>query len=57
VINHLKLDATLDLFNLTNNDADQSFMQSANQTYNPLYGQTTFRQLPRSAQALLRVAF
>ncbi|HET9834261.1 MAG TPA: hypothetical protein VFP91_21205, partial [Vicinamibacterales bacterium] len=57
VINHLKLDAVLDLFNITNNGADQSFMQNANQTYNPLYGLTNNRQLPRSAQVLLRVAF
>jgi hypothetical protein len=32
-------------------------MSGANQTYNPLYGLTNNRQLPRSAQALLRVAF
>jgi hypothetical protein len=32
-------------------------MLGANQTYNPLYGQTNNRQLPRSAQLLLRVAF
>ena len=57
VVNHVKLDAALDLFNLTNNGADQSFMQSANQTYNPLYGMTNNRQLPRSAQVVLRVAF
>ena len=57
VVNRLKLDAALDVFNLTNNGADQSFMSGANQTYNPLYGLTNNRQLPRSAQALLRVAF
>jgi hypothetical protein len=57
VVNHLKLDAALDLFNVTNNGADQSFMAGANQTYNPLYGLTNNRQLPRSAQVLLRVAF
>jgi hypothetical protein len=57
VVNHLKLDAAFDLFNVTNNDADQSFMSGANQIYNPLFGLTNNRQLPRSAQALLRVAF
>jgi hypothetical protein len=57
VVNRLKLDAAFDLFNITNNGADQSFMQSANQTYNPLFGLTNNRQLPRSAQVLLRVAF
>ncbi len=57
VVNRLKLDAALDLFNVTNNGADQSFMSGSNQTYNPLYGLTNNRQLPRSAQVLLRVAF
>ncbi|MCU1384443.1 MAG: TonB-dependent receptor plug [Acidobacteria bacterium] len=57
IVNHVKLDAALDMFNLTNNGADQSFMSGANQTYNPLYGLTNNRQLPRSAQVLLRVGF
>ena len=52
-----KIDASLDLFNLTNNDADLSFQSGANQTYNSLYGTTTFRQLPRSAQGTIRMAF
>ena len=56
-VNRGKLDAALDLFNLTNNGADQSFMSGANQTYNPLYALTNNRQLPRSAQVLLRLAF
>lgn len=57
VVRRLKLDAAFDLFNVTNSGADQSFMDEANQTFSPLYGQTNNRQLPRSAQALLRVAF
>ncbi len=52
-----KVDASLDVFNITNNGADQGFMVGANQTYNPLYGTTTFRQLPRSAQVVLRITF
>jgi hypothetical protein len=53
----VKLDAALDLFNLTNNGADLSFQSGANQQYNPLFGTTTFRQLPRSAQAVVRASF
>jgi hypothetical protein len=52
-----KLEASLDLFNLTNNGADLSFQFGANQTYNVLYGTTTYRQLPRSAQFQLRASF
>ncbi len=53
----VKLDAALDLFNVTNNSADLSFQSGANQQYNPLFGLTTFRQLPRSAQAFVRAVF
>jgi hypothetical protein len=52
-----KLDAAIDMFNLTNNGADLSFQSGGNQKYNPNYGKTTFRQLPRSAQLALRVSF
>jgi hypothetical protein len=52
-----KVDASLDFFNLTNNDADLGFQSGANQTYNSLYGTTTFRQLPRSAQVTVRTTF
>jgi len=52
-----RVDAALDVFNLTNHDADLSFQTGANQTYNSLYGATTFRQLPRSAQLTLRTTF
>lgn len=50
-------DAALDVFNLTNNGADLGFQSGANQTYNPLYRSTMFRQLPRSAQIVLRTTF
>jgi Carboxypeptidase regulatory-like domain/TonB dependent receptor len=50
-------DAALDVFNATNHDADLSFQSGANQTFNPLYGQTTFRQLPRSAHVTVRMSF
>ncbi len=53
----VKVDAALDVFNITNNGADLSFNSGANQTYNVLYGTTTFRQLPRSAQVQLRASF
>jgi hypothetical protein len=53
----LRLDAGIDVFNLTNNGADSSFQTGANQTFNPLFGTTTFRQLPRSAQLVVRVWF
>ena len=53
----LKLDAAVDAFNVTNNGADLSFQNGANQQYNPLFGLTQFRQLPRSAQLSLRASF
>jgi hypothetical protein len=53
----LTWDAGIDVFNITNNDADLGFQSGANQTYSPLYGATMFRQLPRSAQVVMRVAF
>ena len=57
VLRRVKLDAGLDIFNVTNHGADLGFEFMANQTYNPLYGQTTDRQSPRSAQIVLRAAF
>jgi hypothetical protein len=53
----VKFDAALDVFNVTNNGADASFQSGANQTFNPLFGTTTFRQLPRSAQLVVRTWF
>ncbi len=54
---HTKLDASLDLFNVTNNGADLFFQSGGNQMYNVLYNTTTSRQLPRSAQIQLRASF
>jgi hypothetical protein len=51
------IEASLDVFNVTNNDADMAFQLGANQTFNPLFGATTVRQLPRSAQAVVRISF
>jgi hypothetical protein len=56
-VRRLKIDASLDVFNVINHGADLGFEFMANQTYNPLYGQTVDRQLPRSAQIVLRAAF
>ena len=56
-IRRLTFDASLDVFNVTNHGADLGFEFMANQTYNPLFGRTTDRQLPRSAQIVLRAAF
>jgi hypothetical protein len=50
-------DASIDVFNITNRGTDQSFQTAANQTFNPLFGATQFKQLPRSAQIVLRFAF
>ena len=52
-----RLDASLDFFNLTNNGADQQFVGGANQINSPNYGLLTNRQLPRSAQAVVRLQF
>jgi len=56
-LNRVRIDASLDLFNITNHDADLGFEFLSNQTFNPFFGQTTDRQLPRSAQAVVRVSF
>jgi hypothetical protein len=53
----ITIDAALDVFNATNHDADLAHESGANQLYNPLYGQTAFRQMPRSAQITLRTSF
>jgi hypothetical protein len=52
-----KLDASLDVFNVTNNGADLGFEFLANQTFNPFFGRTTYRQSPRSAQIVVRASF
>jgi hypothetical protein len=57
IVQRVTFDASLDVFNLTNNGADLGFLFGANQTYSPLFGQTTDRQTPRSAQLVFRAAF
>ncbi|MBI2220403.1 MAG: TonB-dependent receptor [Acidobacteria bacterium] len=56
-IGTVKVDADLDVFNVTNNGADLGFEFLANQTFNPFFGHTTFRQSPRSAQIVIRASF
>jgi hypothetical protein len=56
-LRRLTFDASLDVFNVTNNGADQGLQLGANQLFNPLFGATSFRQLPRSAQFVLRTTF
>jgi hypothetical protein len=56
-LRRLKLEANVDVFNVTNHGADLGFEFMSNQTYNPLYGVTIDRQRPRSAQIVLRAAF
>lgn len=56
-VQRVTIDVSADVFNVTNNGADLGFLFGANQTYNPLFGQTTDRQPPRSAQLAVRVAF
>jgi hypothetical protein len=56
-VRRVKVEASLDLFNVTNHGADLGFEFLSNQTYNPLFGVTIDRQRPRSAQIVLRAAF
>ncbi len=56
-LRRVKLDASLDVFNVTNHGADLGFEFLSNQTFNPSFGHTADRQLPRSAQIVLRAAF
>jgi hypothetical protein len=51
------LDAGIDVFNVTNNAADQQFVSGGNQINSSSYGLLTNRQLPRSAQFVARLQF
>lgn len=53
----VRVDVSLDVFNLTNNAADTSFQSGSNQTFSPAFGTTTFRQVPRSGQVGIRATF
>ena len=57
VLRSVRFDAALDVFNITNNGTDNFIASGGNQTYNPMFGNTQFRQLPRSAQIALRTTF
>jgi hypothetical protein len=50
-----ELEAGFDLYNATNNDADQNFASTS--TFSADFGRGTQRQLPRSGQLVLRYAF
>jgi hypothetical protein len=52
-----RLDLAVDVFNVTDNGADQTFQFGGNQQYSPFFGQGANRQFPRAAQALVRFSF
>jgi hypothetical protein len=52
-----RIEATVDVLNATNSDADQSFLGQANQKFSANYGLATLRVAPRSAQFALRFVF
>jgi len=56
-LRRVTFDASVDVFNVTNHGADLGFEFLSNQTFNPSFGHTVDRQLPRSAQIVLRAAF
>ncbi len=51
------LDTGIDVFNVTNNAADQQFVSGGNQINSTSFGLLTNRQLPRSAQFVARLQF
>jgi len=52
-----RLEAALDVFNLTNHDAFYLIEQGGNQTFSPLFGRGRQRQVPRAAQVSARFVF
>jgi len=52
-----RLEAALDVFNLTNHDAFYLIEQGGNQTFSPLFGRGRQRQIPRAAQVSARFVF
>jgi Carboxypeptidase regulatory-like domain/TonB dependent receptor-like, beta-barrel len=52
-----RLEAALDIFNVTNHDAFYLLEAGANQTFSPLYGQGRQRLAPRAAQISTRLVF
>ena len=51
------VDTSIDFFNVTNNGSDQQFVSGGNQLNGANYGLLTNRQLPRSAQFVVRLQF
>ncbi|MPY90193.1 MAG: hypothetical protein GEU99_19995 [Luteitalea sp.] len=56
-IRNVRLEASLDFFNVANSGDALFLVAGANQLYNPDFGRTADRQPPRSAQATIRVTF
>lgn len=56
-LKRITLDASIDVFNVTNRDADASFNLGANQAFAANFATTTYRQLSRSGQVVLRASF
>ena len=52
-----RLEAAVDIFNVTNHDSFYLLEAGANQTFSPLYGQGRQRQTPRAAQISARFVF
>jgi hypothetical protein len=54
---HGLLEGAVDVFNLTNHDADQAVQIGTNQLYSPFYGTGITRQFPRALQLSARYTF
>ena len=54
---HGRLESAVDVFNVTNHDADQAVQIGTNQLYSPLYGTGVLRQYPRALQLSARYLF
>ena len=52
-----RVEAAVDIFNVTNHDAFYLLELGANQTFSPLFGQGRQRQTPRAAQISARFVF
>ena len=52
-----RLETAVDLFNVTNHNADQSVQNGTNQLYSPFYGIGVTRQVPRALQLSARFVF
>ena len=52
-----RLALSLDVLNVINHDADQTFQAGGNQLFSPFFGQGSNRQFPRAFQASARFTF